>query len=214
MTDPRTQAPFRIRPATSDDLDALVAIHLAARDTYYRGVVPDQQLDDPAAHAQFRDAYTHSIAAPERTVLCAQAGGAVVGFASLGPPFEPVTDTDPATVGQLVGLYVSPDHWGRGVGSALHEQCVHVWQATAITTGRLEVWEHNQRARDFYTRRGWRADGHRRPGPAESSFVRLCLAVPHPRADRQRSTRPGSANDPEVQGVRPRPTPSAASGPD
>jgi hypothetical protein len=103
MTHAHAEAQFRIRPATSDDLDALVAIHLAARDTYYRGVIPDQQLDDPAAHAQFRDAYAHSIAAPERTVLCAQAGGAVVGFASLGPPFEPVTDVDPATVGQLVG---------------------------------------------------------------------------------------------------------------
>jgi ribosomal protein S18 acetylase RimI-like enzyme len=118
------------------------------------------------------------IESPERTLLVAELAGEVVGFASLGPPIEPVVDADPHTVGQMVGLYVDPGHWNQRIGSSLHQECIRVWQAKAVRTGRLEVWEHNQRARSFYERRGWRADGHRRPGPVDSSFLRLCLVVP------------------------------------
>jgi ribosomal protein S18 acetylase RimI-like enzyme len=174
MPDPQV----RIRPAAMDDVDALVDIHRRARDTYYRGVVPDQRLDDPAEHAELHDAYRRTIASSERTLLVAELDGEAVGLASLGPPIEPVVGADPQTVGQMIGLYVKPGHWDRRIGSSLHEECIRVWQAHGVTTGRLEVWEHNQRARSFYARRGWRADGYRRPGPGDSSFLRLCLAVP------------------------------------
>jgi ribosomal protein S18 acetylase RimI-like enzyme len=166
-----------IRQATVKDVDALVDIHRQARDTYYRGVIPDEELDDPTEHAEMRAAYERGIGRPDRDVRCAEQDGAVVGFATLGPPFEPVVDADPQTVGQLFGLYVKPSRWGRRVGGSLHEESVGVWQSTGITIARLEVWERNERALTFYLRRGWQPDGRRRPGAGDSSFVRLCLAV-------------------------------------
>jgi ribosomal protein S18 acetylase RimI-like enzyme len=167
----------RIRPATVADVDALVEIHRQARDTYYRGVVPDEELDDPAEHAEMRAAYESRIPEPGRTVMCAEQDGAVVGFAALGPPFEPVVDADPQTVGQLFGLYVRPSHWDRRIGSRLHEESIRVWRGSGIATARLEVWDRNERARAFYVRRGWQPDGHRRPGPVDSGYIRLCLTV-------------------------------------
>jgi ribosomal protein S18 acetylase RimI-like enzyme len=195
-------ADVRIRRATTEDLDALVEIHLQARDTYYRGVIADEELDDPAEHAELRAAYERGIALSdwamseramservlservlservlsERAVLCAEQDGAVIGFVALGTPFEPVVDADPRTVGQLFGLYVRPSHWGVRVGSSLHEESVRFWRSAGVTTARLEVWESNERARAFYARRGWRPDGHQRPGPGDASFRRLCLGV-------------------------------------
>jgi hypothetical protein len=92
-------AGVRIRQAMLDDVDTLVDIHCLARDTYYRGVVPDEQLDDPIEHAELRAAYERGIPRPDRTILCAEHDGTVVGFVALGPPFEPVVDADPRTVG-------------------------------------------------------------------------------------------------------------------
>jgi ribosomal protein S18 acetylase RimI-like enzyme len=166
-----------IRPATVADVDALVEVHRQARDTYYRGVVPDEELDDPGERAELRAAYAGAMSRPGRTLLCAEQERAVVGFAALGPPFEPVLDADPQTVGQLFGLYVRPSHWERRIGGRLHEASTRVWREAGIVTARLEVWEGNERARAFYARRGWQPDGHRRPGPVDSSFVRLCRTV-------------------------------------
>jgi ribosomal protein S18 acetylase RimI-like enzyme len=168
----------RVRAATVADVGAMVDIHNRARDTYYRGVLPDELLDDPAEHARRHEAWTRSVGTAERTVLCAERGGEVVGFALLGPPFEPVTGVDPATVGQLVQLNVRPEHWGQRIGLRLHDACVDAWRAGSIATARLEVWEHNRRARTFYHRLGWRPDGHRRDDDGGSAFLRLCLAVP------------------------------------
>jgi ribosomal protein S18 acetylase RimI-like enzyme len=175
-------ADVRIRRATTEDLDALVEIHLQARDTYYRGVIADEELDDPAEHAELRAAYERGMplserALSERAVLCAEQDGVVIGFVALGPPFEPVVDADPRTVGQLFGLYVRPSHWGVRVGSSLHEESVRFWRSAGVTTARLEVWEGNERAGAFYARRGWRPDGYQRPGPGDASFRRLCLGV-------------------------------------
>ncbi|NLU77841.1 GNAT family N-acetyltransferase [Micromonospora sp. HNM0581] len=167
-----------IRLATDRDIDVLVDIHRQARDTYYRGAIPDETLDDPNWPAEARHAYTKTISSPERTLLCAEHNEEVVAFASLGPPFEPVIDADPATVAQLIGLYVRPHHWRQGIGTQLLTQSVQLWQANDIHTARLEVWDGNHRARTFYASHGWQPDGHRRPGPANTHFLRLLLTIP------------------------------------
>ena len=173
-----TRPDLTIRTATAEDLGRIVDIHRRARDTYYRGVLPAEVLDDPQRHAEFHDAYAHAIQAPDRTVVCADAAGRTVAFMALGPPFAPASDADPATVGQLVGLYVHPAHWGHGAGTALHAHAVQVWQSTGISTAHLEVWNGNQRARAFYDRHGWQETGHDRPGPGGSRFLELTLTVP------------------------------------
>lgn len=43
--------------------------------------------------------------------------------------------------------------------------------------GVLEVWAGNQRAIDFYRRRGWRRTATERPGPQDRPFVTYELAA-------------------------------------
>ncbi|MET7399239.1 GNAT family N-acetyltransferase [Dactylosporangium sp. NPDC005572] len=150
--------------ATEADVDTMVAIHQEARETYYRGVVPPERLS--ADTDSLRAAYLDSVTDPRRTVLIV----AGAGFVSLGPAFDPAV---PPTVRQLVGLYVRPGDWGRGIGSALHDAGIAEWRAAGVTTGHLEVWSGNERAAAFYARRGWRPDGHRR-----EEYIRLTLTIP------------------------------------
>jgi GNAT superfamily N-acetyltransferase len=149
-----------IRRAGAADVDTLVAIHQAARRTYYGDL---QRPDDTA---ELREAYTVSVGAPDRVVLCVDGpDGRPVGFLSLGPP------------ARLVGLYVDPAHWDRGTGAALHDAGVEVWRAAGVTEGHLEVWDGNERAKAFYLRRGWQPFGAPREGPLGRDFVHLRLVL-------------------------------------
>ena len=70
-------------------------------------------------------------------------------------------------------MRVLPDRWRSGIGTRLHQACLESWRSRGVRAATLEVWEHNDRARAFYAHHDWRADGHRRPGPDDSEFLRL-----------------------------------------
>ncbi|MEU3182651.1 GNAT family N-acetyltransferase [Streptomyces sp. NPDC006923] len=159
-----------IRAATPDDLDAIAALHAEARATYYRGHLPEAEYDGPAERARSRDAWSAALAReePEAAVLLADHRGVIAGVAAYRPVDGVMT---------LTQLHVSPAHWRRGIGTALHTACVTAWQHTGVRTARLLVFEHNIRAQDFYTRHGWRPD----PGdPRQDTHLVLRLAVPAP----------------------------------
>lgn len=164
-----------IRRAVPGDAAWMADVHGRARATYYRGVVPDEELDSAADAARRRAVYAQRVEQADRVVLVAALDGRPAGFALLGPPLDP--SFDDAAVGQLYQLNVEPDRWSRGVGSALHAACVEDWQARSVVEGHLEVWERNERGRAFWWRHGWRTDGHERPGPGDHAFVRMRLAV-------------------------------------
>jgi ribosomal protein S18 acetylase RimI-like enzyme len=163
-----------VRAAAADDHKVVAEVHGQARTAAYQGLAPASELAEYAA--QLRGVYRELLCERLRTVLCAEQDGEIVAIASLGPPFEPAAE--PSKVGQLYQLQVRPGHWRRGVGSTLMSACMRHWQASSVTTGRLEVWTRNERARAFYAHHGWRPDGHSRPGPADSSYIRLVVTVP------------------------------------
>jgi ribosomal protein S18 acetylase RimI-like enzyme len=160
---------MEIRPATPADLDAMLAVHTAARTAYYRaGGLSEAELTDPAEHAGRAAGWARAVERADRTTLCAvRADGAVVGVLSMGAP----ADTE------LYQIQVHPDAWSTGIGSRLHDAYVDALRAAALPHGTLDVWARNTRARAFYARHGWRATGHRIPGPGGADYVRLRLEV-------------------------------------
>ncbi len=78
------------------------------------------------------------------SVLLAEDGGQAVGLAGYDGCW-------------LHGLYVVPERWGGEVASVLHDAVV----AALSDCPELHLWvlTENRRARRFYERRGWRADG-------------------------------------------------------
>ncbi len=76
----------------------------------------------------------------------------------------------------LQGLYVLPNFWGEGVAPRLHDAALAGLRDAGCTEARLWVLEHNERARRFYERRGWRLNEGRRvvpfpPNPVDVSYT-------------------------------------------
>jgi GNAT superfamily N-acetyltransferase len=95
-----------------------------------------------------------------------QAGGWAVagadGFAAIDAPW-------------LEAIYVRPSGWGTGLAVTLHDAAVSELRARGVTRARLWVLEENGRARRFYERLGWRADGTSRivefpPNPTDLGY--------------------------------------------
>ncbi|WP_280875988.1 GNAT family N-acetyltransferase [Streptomyces pseudovenezuelae] len=169
-------SPPILRTATLDDLDAITDIHTRARVEYYRaGGLRESELTSVEARASRRQAWRRAIEADDRAVSCAVRDGEVTGVVSMGPPAD--ADVDPTTVGQLFQIHVRPGSWGAGIGSRLHERFVRLLREGSLSVGVLEAWERNSRAQAFYAHRGWRPDGHRRPGPRDADYVRLRLRL-------------------------------------
>ena len=79
-------------------------------------------------------------------LLVAEVDGEVLGFASAEKTW--------ADEAELYALYVHPDHWGEGVGSALLEAGIDRLPAAA-TALKLEVFADNDVGRRFYEARGF-----------------------------------------------------------
>jgi len=126
--------------------------------------VPGQEWD-------YEPVWRDRLISPEYTVMTASQGGHLLGFAAMTT--TSLSGSARADAFELVGLYVEPHAWGRGIGSRLYEAFEAEWLATDSATAVLEVWSENDRAIRFYASRGWHPDGHERPAPEGTTFIRM-----------------------------------------
>jgi ribosomal protein S18 acetylase RimI-like enzyme len=149
---------FSLRRATGHDALAVAAMHIEARRVAYRGIVPDAHLDgaDVATRAARYDFDATGPGAPETWL--AVDGDDIVGFVSASPS----RDEDLPGFGEVCSLYVAPDRWRSGVGSALLSQAELLLGNAGFNEMHLWVLEDNDRARRFYERLGWALDGARK----------------------------------------------------
>jgi GNAT superfamily N-acetyltransferase len=84
-------------------------------------------------------------------VALSEAG--ISGFVRVGP----VIDED--EIGLIYLLYVLPEQWSRGVGTALMQVGMQELRAFGMRQAMLWVLRDNLRARRFYERLGWTPDG-------------------------------------------------------
>jgi GNAT superfamily N-acetyltransferase len=64
-----------------------------------------------------------------------------------------------AEVAELVAMYVCPDHWRAGAGSALMEAALERLAGLPYSEVLLWTFKENGRAISFYELHGWAADG-------------------------------------------------------
>ena len=163
-----------VRNAAPGDAPAIARVHVRSWQHAYRGIVADAVLDalDETRRAEDWRAWI----AEGHEPLVAELGAELVGFCSLAPARD--ADALPAT-GEIIAIYVSPEHVRRGAGRALLEASL------ARARGRyraltLWVFEDNESSRRFYEALGFVADGaHARAelGGVSVNKVRYRLAV-------------------------------------
>jgi len=146
-----------VRLATVDDADAITRVHVGTWQVAYRGQLPDAYLDRLSGEIPQRAEWRRGALAqprdPAQRTFVAERDGEVVGFVSSGP-----SDAD-ATRGEVYAIYVDPAAWSTGAGRALMDRAVAELAALGFADAVLWVLESNARARRFYARCGWIADG-------------------------------------------------------
>nr|WP_037872050.1 GNAT family N-acetyltransferase [Streptomyces sp. SPB074] len=141
---------------TEAELPRVMRLRARAWAAAYDGLVPAAYLGamDPEADARDRAAWFRESRGRVTDLLARDARGELLGWASFGLPRP---GEGPA--GELFALYAAPERIGTGVGRALVTE-VHTRVAGPVA---LWVLEGNHRARRFYERAGYRADGRHRP---------------------------------------------------
>ncbi|MET7456568.1 GNAT family N-acetyltransferase [Streptomyces sp. NPDC005574] len=151
----------RIRAMTLPDCDRVAEIRVRGWQSAYRGLMPRSHLDGLSVPA---DAERHRarFAQGDGSVLnlVAERNGELVGWACHGPYRDDEVRTEDA---ELYAIYVDPRCCGQGVGHALLQESLR--QRAAAGHDRMFLWvlEGNTRARRFYERAGFRADGAEEP---------------------------------------------------
>ncbi|MBT1090824.1 GNAT family N-acetyltransferase [Streptomyces sp. Tu102] len=160
---------IRIRPMTPADCDRVAEIRIGGWRSAYRGLIPQSYLDalDVARDAERRRGY-FSQGDASVLDLVAERDGEIVGWACHGPYRDGEARTEDV---ELYAIYVDPGRYGTGIGHALLQESVR--RCTAAGHPRMLLWvlKDNARARRFYERAGFRADGAEEPFEVEGVEV-------------------------------------------
>jgi len=130
-----------IRPAVLGDAEATRALLLTTWRATYDEILGADRVTELTNRWHSIEALRRQIADPDALFLVAESAGAIIGHAM---------SARRDGVLWLTRLYVAPDRQSRGVGGRLLETAI----AGAPST-RLSVESENQRAIDFYHRRGF-----------------------------------------------------------
>lgn len=152
-----TEQPL-LRLAAPDDALAVARVHVRSWQTGYRGLLPDRYLDQLRAEDRARRYDFRSPELRKPVTAVAVSGGAICGFVTTSP----ARDADANGCGELCALYVDPDYWGQGVGTALLTAAHARLAEQGFKTAVLWVLEGNARACRFYGQHGWISDASRR----------------------------------------------------
>jgi ribosomal protein S18 acetylase RimI-like enzyme len=195
---------FTVRPAQLSDADAIAEIQVRTWQAAYAGTMPADLLagldvgEFAARNRRWIEGRT-----PPGEILVAEVVEAatpgppagdppgpgamqpvVVGFSMLGS-YRDTDGTRDERAGEVFAIYVSPAHWSTGAGYALMRASVGHLAAHGCTEARLWVLADNPRARRFYERFGFVADGETKTetmsadgaAPAAVDEVRYTLHV-------------------------------------
>ncbi len=145
-----------IRAASPADAHSIAEVHVRSWQEAYTGIVPSEFLD--SLDVQRRTAnWTRFLAAgPDDGVYTwvAESGPRLVGFVSVGPSRDEDAGRGDR---EIYSIYLDPGTWGHGVARELMRTVIaEVGDRTALS---LWVLADNERARHFYRRHGFQADG-------------------------------------------------------
>ena len=140
-----------VRPARHEDIPAIMALHERCWRISYAGLADaDAKFSRPA------DERVRTWEEALSRTWVALAGDDVAGFVVIGP--SPDADAPDGT-GEIMALYVDPDHQGAGPGRALVDAARRELAAEGFARVTLWTFAHNAASRRFYERLGFAWDG-------------------------------------------------------
>jgi GNAT superfamily N-acetyltransferase len=154
-----------IRRARLDDAAAIAEVHVRTWQAAYEHVFGAERL--AGIDVAGREGLARRFAADdEYDAFVAEEDGRIVGFVACGLAEEEADQRE------LFAIYVLPDSWGSTAASGLMRAALDAMRARGAPDAMLWVLDDNPRARRFYEREGWRADGS-----AESEYLGLTVPL-------------------------------------
>lgn len=147
-----TEAEVTIRRATTDDVDALLALRheVAAEGVWIGAEVPLDLEGDRAKHLDSIE----RMEAGERTVfLVAVRGSQIVGSLHVGEGIEGIGD---------LGMNLAADARGHGLGRRLMDEAISWATLAGLHKLALQHWPWNHRAHRLYEKVGFVEEGYLR----------------------------------------------------
>ncbi len=145
--------------ATEHDAADIARVHVSSWREGYAGILPDTYLASLDV-AEREQRWLENLRNGQRDQVLtwiARGDGQVVGFSSLGPARDEDADR---RAQEIYSIYLAPDAWGHGVARDLMRTMLEEVAPQAPVT--LWVLSDNERARHFYRRHGFSADGTER----------------------------------------------------
>lgn len=135
----------------------IAEIHVNSWQAAYRGILPDGLLDGLSV-SEREQSWQALVSGGGQSwlTLVAEGEGTLVGFCSVATPSRDA-DTEEKTV-EVGALYVAPDFWRRGVGSALMKAALDELRGQDWHEVILWVLPENNRALAFYGRIGFEVE--------------------------------------------------------
>ncbi|ELZ38630.1 GNAT family N-acetyltransferase [Halorubrum tebenquichense] len=143
-------------PETDEDLRELIRAHGRSWRAAYDGILPDPALDEMTVEPASEDVeeWADRLDGDDSAVFVAVVDGAVRGFADV----RWGADNTKSFVGEgeagVKAIYVHPDRWGEGVGSALLDRGLDALP-DRVERVRLEALADNDVGARFYEARGF-----------------------------------------------------------
>jgi RimJ/RimL family protein N-acetyltransferase len=163
-----------VRRALPADAPAIAEIHVRSWQAAYRGLIPDEVLD--GLSVADRQAMWDELIARAGAVFVAERDGQLSGFCAVT---EPSRDDDVGPqVAEIGAIYVDPDAWRSGSGTALVEAALAGLRLGDWRAVTLWVLAENQPALHFYARFGFAPDGTEKfYEPSGAKGIRMVLPL-------------------------------------
>ena len=143
---------IKIREATTADIPDIAKIHVAGWHGAYGGIVDQGYLDDFTVEKRIPKWKEH-FDKGESNALLAYIDGQAVGFVdygSLKTPPAGMSKIRPLYSGEIYALYLMPEFYRQGVGTALIKEAVGKLKDNKHSSMCLWVLKDNKRGCSFY----------------------------------------------------------------
>ncbi len=149
-----------LRKARLEDAAGIAETQVATWRATYRGLVPDDFLEDLSVPRQTDRWLKRFQTIPGETFVFEEQGQ-ILAFADFGPSRD--KDKEPSRVCELYAIYIRPESQGRGWGRKLFERGVSWACERGYDEITVLVLKGNLPAHGFYLRMGMKEDGTQIP---------------------------------------------------
>lgn len=130
----------------------------------YRGIVSQQYLDQLSEYR-----WTKILTENSAISFVLLNNGNYIGTASISPARDEIMKG----WGEILSLYLLPDHFGKGYGKLLLDYCIKELNIAGFSSIYLWTLEKNIRARDFFNKNGFMHDGQQNICEIDGQYLTL-----------------------------------------